>query len=236
MSKEIILVFILTGAGYAAYLFFTRVVWRESSLPPNTWEKRSHIFTIIYHRITGFVCYGLVPFLIMLSAGRHPLSGYGLIWGNGNTPFYWMTILCICVLPIGILSGKRPLIQKTYPQIRISKWNIQMILISALTWILFILGYEFLLRGLLFFSCLRAFGFFAALLINTAVYALFHLHKGLQEMAGSLVFGVIICTAVYFSGNIWPAAGAHIVLALSTEWSAIFFKPDMKMTWGFKPI
>lgn len=227
MSKEIISAFILTGAGYAAYLFFTRGVLRK---------KKSHVFTIIYHRFIGFVVYGLVPFLIMLSAGRHPFSEYGLLWTNGYTSFCWITILCLCVLPVGFISGKHPHIQKTYPQIRISHWNIQMISISALTWILFIFGYEFLLRGLLFFSCLRAFGFIAALIINTAVYALFHMHKGYQEMAGSLVFGFIVCTAVYFSGNIWPAAAAHVVLALSTEWSAIFFNPDMKMTWGFKPI
>ncbi|MBK7407617.1 MAG: hypothetical protein IPJ40_05760 [Saprospirales bacterium] len=38
-----------------------------------------------------------------------------------------------------------------YPQIRVAEWTFSLVLWSSLTWVLYLVGYETLFRGILFF-------------------------------------------------------------------------------------
>jgi membrane protease YdiL (CAAX protease family) len=228
---------ILTAGGYAAYILFTHSIFAETQIRAKLLkEKKSNQAAVLLHRSIGMIVYGLIPLLIVPWTGTHPLSDYGLIPADLNITFFWTIGLSALVIPVGILTGMNPFQQKHYPQIRLSDWNIRSVAVSAVSWTVYICAYEFLLRGLLFFSCWRMFGIIAAVFINIAVYALFHLHQSIREMLGALLFGAVLCASVYATENIWTAVGAHLALALSTEWSAIHFNPVMKMHWRIKPV
>ncbi len=234
MFKEVFLASILTGTGYAAYYFFTQSSFAQSHIHMNHGKAESNISKILFQRGVGLLCYGIIPFFIILTMGKRPISDYGLAFENLDKTFHWTIALAAGIIPFGIISGMRLSRQENYPQIRQSHWSISLAAVSAVSWSLYIFAYEFILRGLFFFSCWRIFGITAAVSINIAVYALFHIHKSTQEMIGSFFFGAVLCSSVYFNGNIWPALAAHITLALSTEWSAIHFNSKMKMNWNWR--
>jgi hypothetical protein len=229
--KEFILAALLTSCGYGGYYFLTQSSLIKPFYSLLSKKDKPEIRMVIYQRGIGSLLYGVVPVVVMLSASSRSLSEYGISFEHIQASLGGMLAFAAVMLPIGILSGKRPSIQKTYPQIRLSCWNISWLTASAVTWLIYLSAYETLLRGFFFFSCWRVFGITAAIMINIAVYALFHIHKGTPEMLGSIFMGGLLCLSVYHSGNILPALTGHSLLALTTEWSAIHYNPKMTIEW-----
>ena len=115
-----------------------------------------------------------------------------------------------------------------YPQIRIEKFNTSILIVSAATWLLYLLGYEIMLRGFLLSFCMAEFDLKSAILINISIYALIHLPKGMKETIGSLPMGAVLCYITYKTGSIWAAFFIHGTLALSNEWFSIKYH---KLLW-----
>jgi membrane protease YdiL (CAAX protease family) len=95
------------------------------------------------------------------------------------------------------------------------------------SWIAYLLAYEFLFRGFLFFAALPVLGLFFAIVLNTIIYALVHLYKGFKEVIWSVPLGILLCYLTYLTGTIWVAVFTHIILALSGEWFSVWAHPDM---------
>jgi membrane protease YdiL (CAAX protease family) len=115
-----------------------------------------------------------------------------------------------------------------YPQIRKNEWNLKLILISAFSWILYLIAYEFLFRGYLLFVFLKYLNVWAAISLNVAIYALVHVPKGHKEAIGAIPLGLVLGIITLKTGSIWFAFGLHVVLALSNEWLSLRAHPDMK--------
>jgi membrane protease YdiL (CAAX protease family) len=185
---------------------------------------------VLYQRILGGVLYGLVPLLIIVLVFRRPLGGYGFSGENLAKSFLlWMPVGLV-VVGISYFLSKNEKNLARYPQIRISEWNTKILLVSALTWIVYLVGYEFMFRGFLLFSCLESFGYWPAILINICLYSLVHVPKGATEAFGSLLLGAFLCYLTLFLGSFWLAVFIHVTIALSTEWFSLGFQPDMKLT------
>jgi membrane protease YdiL (CAAX protease family) len=116
-----------------------------------------------------------------------------------------------------------------YPQIRVKEWKPGLITLSAISWITYLTGYEFMFRGFLLFSCFESFGYWPAIIINISLYSLVHLPKGLRETLASVFFGFILSYLTILFGSFWFALFVHITLALSSEWFSIAFHPDMTL-------
>lgn len=108
-----------------------------------------------------------------------------------------------------------------YPQLRVEQWTPRLFLLNGITWILYLLPYEFLFRGFLFFRCLEVLPLWLACSVNIAIYAMFHLPKGIKETLLCVPFGLLLCLLTWYTGNIWSAVAIHIALALSNEYYAI---------------
>jgi len=74
----------------------------------------------------------------------------------------------------------------------------------------------------MFFLLLKNYNFTLAFAINVIVYSFAHFPKNMRETLAALPFGGILCWACSYTENIWPAIIAHIVLALSNEWIALY--------------
>ena len=82
---------------------------------------------------------------------------------------------------------------------------------------MFILSYEAFFRGTLFFPVVALFGIAPAIVANTVLYCVAHMHGDKGEKLGALVFGPILCGLAFHHGSIWPAAIVHVALTLSHE-------------------
>lgn len=211
-------------AGYLFYILtFFFVLRRKKSAA----EEKGNVGEVLWSRAAGIVFFGLFPLITAGLIFRFDLSAFGLNLTGLTDSLIWILGISAFSIPFSIISGRNRDLQKEYPAIRVKSWTLGLLVVSAVSWMGYLLAYEFLLRGFLLFSCLAAWGVLPAVVINLIVYALFHIHKGYKEMAGSFFLGCILCLVTIVTKTIWAAWALHVVLALSSEWAFIHFNPEM---------
>jgi membrane protease YdiL (CAAX protease family) len=171
----------------------------------------------------------MIPLLVFIFVLHVHLADYGLAFKNFGESLLWSGGLSVIIITINFIAARKPDNLKTYPQIRIKRWTGGLFLISALGWILYLLGYEVMFRGLFLFSCLPVFGYWPSIAINVSIYSLVHIPKGLRESLSSVLLGFILCVLTIRTGSIWIAFVTHSVLALSNDFFSVYFNPDMHL-------
>ncbi len=78
-------------------------------------------------------------------------------------------------------------------------------MLSAGTWVAYLVGYEFLFRGFLFHATLQVWSLWPAIALNCILYALAHFYKGPGEIIGAIPVGILLCYLTLHTGNIWSA-------------------------------
>lgn len=185
---------------------------------------------VVLQRLLGVLFLGIVSAIIILIIPGVTLKDYGLGFSFSAPPPWWTYLLVPVILGIGSFSARTPQNLAMYPQIRIKEWTPRTLFISAITWIAFLIGYEFLFRGFLLHASLDLMHAIPAFALNVALYALAHLYKGPGETYGSIPVGIVLCYLTLVTGNIWSAVILHSIMALSNEWLSIQAHPDMKIT------
>ncbi len=158
-------------------------------------------------------------------------------WGISFTPrniiqsgiIFWIMGLCILAFIINFFAASKPSNLAIYPQIRKDNWTMRDIVISSLTWFFYLIGYEYLFRGVLLGESLKTYDTWSAISINIALYMLVHLPKGYKETFGSIPMGILLCLITISSGNVWPAIVVHTSMALSNEWFSIYYRRKVMM-------
>jgi len=189
-----------------------------------------------FNRIAGFVLMGIFPLSIcLILLPGYTIADFGLKFRTDNFAFIALSVLLLSIIMIPIVSGaaKRPQILANHPQIRARIWTRKTAVIDALTWALYLLGYETLFRGVLLFPLAEALGVWAAIAINIALYSAAHIPHGKAETIAAVPFGLVLCILTLYSGTIWIAFLAHLVNALTVSFSALKYNPEMKYigTW-----
>jgi uncharacterized protein len=204
---------ILASAAFVAFHYFANAgSWARRSGTdagaPANWFRQ---------RIGGFVLLGVIP------AAMTPLLGWRLD-GTGllALPAPGRTLLlavCICAvtLPAIAISSRAPDFPLNYPQIRVASWDRSLRLKNGLTWALYLVGYEYFFRGFLLFGLADAFGAWPAVAMTTFAYVLAHIHKNADETIGCIPMGVVFAWGTLWSGSIWGAWLAHVVIANTSE-------------------
>jgi membrane protease YdiL (CAAX protease family) len=135
-----------------------------------------------------------------------------------------MFLFMLLVVLVNKYAARLPANLEQYPQIRKQHWRISDLVISAATWILYLIGYEYMFRGYLFSESLNYLDLPSAIAVNVALYMLVHIPKGYKETFGSIPMGIVLCILTYLSGSVWPAIVLHCTLALSNEWFSIYYQ------------
>lgn len=194
------------------------------------------VYHISFNRIAGFVLMGIFPLLIcLILLPGYTITGFGLKLPPENPGFTAVAVILLALIMIPIVSGgaRKPEIQEVHPQIRARIWTRKTALIDALTWALYLLGYETLFRGVLLFPLAEALGVWVAIAINIALYSAAHIPHGKAETIAAVPFGLVLCILTLYSGTIWIAFLAHLVNALTVSFSAMKYNPEMRYigTW-----
>ena len=183
---------------------------------------------IVFQRLTGIFFFGIVSLFIIAYILKSDFSAFGTSAPNSQT-LLWTLLLAAVIIPMNYFNSKNPENLAQYPQIRHKEWSVSLLILSAVSWIAYLLAYEFLFRGFLLFSSIPVLGILPAILLNTAVYSLVHIPKGSKETLGAIPFGILLSFLAIQTGSFWIAFFAHVVLALSNEWFSFAFHPDMKL-------
>ena len=184
---------------------------------------------VLLQRMLGLLFLGIFSALIILLLPDITLKEYGLSFNFLSMPPWWSWLLIPLILMMGYFAAQKPDNLKMYPQIRAPQWTRGMILISSVSWVLFLIGYEFLFRGFVLHASLELMGPVPAIALNCAIYAFAHFYKGPGEAFGAIPVGILLCYLTLITGNIWCAVILHSVMALSNEWFSLKAHPEMSV-------
>jgi len=215
--------------GFLIY-HFTSISQKIANRFFNRWGEVGQIIYFVYfQRVTGFVFIGAIPFLLTGAISGQNFTEFGIGFSFTTSNLLWILSLVAVVVTVNFFTCRKPSMWQEYPRIRVGRWNRKVLFFSALTWVLYLIGYELTFRGLLLFTYTYTFGAIPAIIINLSFYCFAHVSQGIKESVGSIPFGIIMCVITLTTGTVWIAVIVHIALALSNEWMCIAFNPKISI-------
>lgn len=222
-----VLLYVLVALSFNAYFSASsRVFSRVLKKYPDEKAGRLRVYL---QRISGMFFLGFMPLVLIYTLLPTTLKDYGSLLVGLKSTLLWALLFAMLIIPLILLKAKSTSNLAVYPQIRTNKWNLNILVLSGLTWIGYLLCYEFLFRGVLLFACQRAFGAVPAIVINILIYAIAHIPKGKFETIGAIPLGFILCVLTIETGSIWFAFLAHVIMALSNEWIALYHNKELEL-------
>jgi membrane protease YdiL (CAAX protease family) len=167
--------------------------------------------------IERLILFGLVPLGILLALREDPRR-YGLGRGDVRRAVVLGGLATLVTVPAIVLIAAIPAIRDWYSP------SMSTVPDVLLTNILDLVPTEFLLRGFLLFTLLRAIGPFAVV-VAVVPFVMIHIGKpdveALSTLAGGLVFGWLN----WRTGSIWASAAYHVaiqttVIVAAAAWAA----------------
>lgn len=174
-----------------------------------------------YWALSCFVCYLLLPALVVRLVLKERPSGYGLspraALGHGRV----YVALYLAVLPLVVLASFGAGFQRTYPfYSQAGRSGFDFVVFESLYALQF-LSLEFFFRGFLLHSLKRHLGAYA-IFVMTVPYTMIHFGKPFPETLGAMVAGVALGTLSLSTGSIWGGVVIHVAVALTMDVLALW--------------
>lgn len=166
------------------------------------------------HQIAQHIT-GTFFIILVIVIATPPFNRLMIGWNTMATT--WLLIAGTVIIAINTCMIFYPELINKYPHITDQKHRPIEWTLHILTWCIYLFCYEWLLRGWLLMLLIPILGAPSAIIINVLIYAWMHLHKGKQEIAGSIPFGILLCTGMYFTKTVLLPFFLHLLLALSFE-------------------
>jgi len=178
------------------------------------------VFHAVFFRLSGFVLFGLLAAFIFskIHIVKFDFISLKINYLYQIIPYFLVLLPLTIIVPyINVKKSK----QTQYPQFKIKNWTISYKLLSYITWTLYLIGYEFMFRGILLFGTAEKIGCYPAVLLNVILYAIVHIPKGWKEVLGCFILGPILCVFALATHNILIPIILHVSLCLSNEYFSI---------------
>ena len=230
-DRAAILVLLLAFFSYLVYWFGIKSRLFASLSTRIAAIQNSNFNQIFFGRIYGMVILGFLPLLVLLLSTEYTIHeiGLGIRPESVTTMLIWICTLGILIVLINYLNSSNENNLKTYPQVRMRNWSYTQVHLNLLSWTCYLVGYEILFRGVLLFPLYYSHGMIMAITINTIIYALVHLPKGIVETIGAIPLGVLFCVISLETGNIYVSLFVHIIMASSNFLFSLKKHPEMKI-------
>jgi hypothetical protein len=226
-SAVAVAVIVLFTAGWAVYAFLGSSGRLQGRFYARFGPRTGAIRHTTFQRLLMACCFGVAPLAVSLFLHLDLGKFCRLPRATGSAGLWSLLLL----LGAGFGSYFNPQLRRPdarYPQMKLTEWTRPLVMYNIVLWALFLVAYEFMYRGLLLYSLLP-YGMGIAVTINTALYALTHVHKGLIETVAAAPFGVALCLLTLATSSFWTAAFIHVSLAVGNGLGAIRFRPDITL-------
>jgi uncharacterized protein len=224
MLVTVITVYLIAYYGASRERFEKWLTGRRDAETAQAWS-------VYLERLSGALLMGIAPLLVVIYVMEGCPLGLGF-----RLPDHWIgsgafvIIGALILIPLIALNSGSPDHQKRYPEVRYSRWTWGRWLANSGTWIVYLVAYEFFIRGFLLFTLTEHFGAWPGLLTMTAFYVAIHLPKGASEAIGCLPMGIIFGLSAILSESIFPAACLHAIISISN--ASFCIKRNPKLTFG----
>jgi membrane protease YdiL (CAAX protease family) len=229
LELEVMLVLTNVTVGFMMYHFISRSDKVHQTIESYCGIEKAKVAQWHFRRICGFLFLGAIPLILTFSCFEVDFQKYGFWPLSINKQSIWAFIISATVVLMNYFNAQKTTHLSQYPQMRIDKWTGKLLVANSITWIIYLIGYESLFRGLLLFTFKEWLGASIAVSVNVCIYALVHIPKGVKEAIGAIPLGILLCWITLKTGNIWSAVMIHIVLALSNDYFSLYFNPSMSL-------
>ena len=209
--------------------FYTvkRKIVLNTLLKPLFPSGTNEIYEFLSEKLSGILFTGIIPYFIFILILNVLPKTIGFTAGRTFHFWYLMLLLVLLITLISFFSSKRKSVQDISPELKLKDWYPRHLVLSASVWLCYLFGYEFLLRGVLWFLCRAAFGFWPAMIINLFLYSLVHLPKGRLIAMSAIPAGVVLCLLSELTGSFFPAFLIHSSIAVMIEEFSLYHNPEL---------
>jgi membrane protease YdiL (CAAX protease family) len=165
-----------------------------------------------------FVCYFVIPALVVRGVFRHRLADYGLT-SQGLRQHLWVYVAMFA--PVGVmvlLLADDPSFQHQYPFYRQPR-GVSDFMIWECFYALQFFSLEFFFRGFMLHGVKDRLGRYA-IFAMVIPYMMIHFQKPLLETLGAVIAGTILGVLSLRTGSIWGGVMIHVAVALSMDIAA----------------
>jgi membrane protease YdiL (CAAX protease family) len=218
----------LVFVSYLIYYFVCNSIKLQDKFINKHGAIKGQTRLVLFRRALGFLLFASTAFYYLLYT-KLPFSSIGIIVYNKLTTLYFVLVIGSLLFTLNYFTARKPGNLVRFPQIRATGWPKSLVIKNALSITFFLLGYEVMFRGVLFFSCFTDFGMVTATVINTSFYAFVHFPKGFKSTIITIPFGITLCIVTSITGTIWAVFWIHLIYILTLEWLSFRFHPEMKI-------
>lgn len=183
-------------------------------------------------KLWGAFLFGLVPPVVLGALEINPVA-VGLRLPSLLPFIIVVGVAGLLILPLVAAQGRKDAAAGVLPQLHRRRMSPEFVVASAGILGIYLLGYEYLFRGLLLTPLVDAWGVWPGLAVSTGLYALAHLHKGPAELVGSLPMGLVFGLMALYTGSIWAPWALHVAIALVHETTVARHAPGLR--WWVSP-
>lgn len=187
------------------------------------------VIEFISYKLAGILFTGVLPFLVFVLILKVPPSEIGLVVGRTFHFWYMLFILIIITALVSFKMSQSIKVQQISPELKLRNWFPRHVILSVSVWLIYILGYEFLFRGVLWFLSSEAFGFWPALIINLFLYSIVHLPQGKLVALATIPVGTALCILSLLTGSFVPAFIIHSFIAVLTDLFSLYHNPGVHL-------
>ncbi len=220
--------FVILAAVIFYYIYFYFVTSRlpEKFCAAINKSVQKEIVLFLLKKFSGFLILGLIPGLLYYFFMNQGFAIFGISLDNLKNN-YQIILLLIAIIVAILFVNQRVNRQNNSLQIELSEWNLSLFLINTFGWIIYLVAYEFLFRGILLFECYESFGFWPAIAINIAIYSAIHMVNGKGQTIGALIFGGIACYLTLTRGTILIPIIMHVSLSVFSDYFSIRYNNSL---------
>jgi len=187
--------------GFASYYFLSlnkSLTKKISRLNPGLNDQVKYV---VLQRSWGLLFLGVMSCLIIALILKNSLADFGLGLSFYAAPPWWSYLSIPLIVVAVYFTSSKPGNLALYPQMRIKEWTPGILVLSSISWIFFLIAYEFLFRGFLLFSSLEVLKPWPAIALNCSIYAFAHFYKGPGETFGAIPLGFLLCYLTLITGE-----------------------------------
>lgn len=168
-------------------------------------------------KVTGLILFGLIPYVLFICIIKLSPQDIGFIFWDMKRYRYILVILMGVAIILPYLLSRNKTTRLFGPELKVNVWRPRHYLLAASGWLIYLLGYEFIFRGVLWSIFYNAYGFRIALGINILLYSAVHFPKGKLVTIGAIPLGALFGFLAYKTGSFLPAFFIHSAMAISVE-------------------
>ena len=158
INQPPVIAIVLATIGFVCYWFLSVSNRVKNMYFKNKNETSAWMNYILFQKVAGFFFLGMMPYLVVISCTTYDLASLGFNLNDFKTSLFYTTIVSVLILVMNYFASKKEDNLKSYPQTRITEWNVKLFLRNCFAWTIYMIGYEFLFRGFLLFICYHQLG------------------------------------------------------------------------------